>query len=53
MKKGCTLSDVIVTVGIFGVLTALIAPTIQVKLQNKYKIQHNQKQEKVDYDFTR
>ena len=51
MERDTTLSEVLITIGIIGVLLSLVMPTLIKDVKNKQMIKI-QKQN-IDYDFTR
>ena len=55
MKHGFTLAELLITMGILGVVISLILPTLISKTTNTHqKLKHTQKYEiiKYDYNFT-
>lgn len=53
MKKGCTLANVIFTLGILGIVASITLPTVIKNYQDKPNVKVIKTQEKIDYDFTR
>lgn len=53
MKKGCTLADVIFTLGVLGIVASITLPTVFKNIQDRPSVKVIKTQEKIDYDFTR
>ena len=52
MERDTRLSELLIKIGIIGVLASLILPTIIKNIQDRPNIKVIKMQEKVDYDFT-
>lgn len=50
MKKGFTLADLLIACVFWGIIIALVTPTISVKFKN---LKFNTINRHLDYDFTR
>lgn len=52
MKHGFTLAELLITIGILGVVISLLLPTLVSKTTNTHqKLKHAQKYERVKYDY--
>lgn len=52
MKHGFTLAELLIIMGILGVVIALLLPTLISKTTNIHqKLKHTQKYEKIKYDY--
>lgn len=52
MKHGFTLAELLITMGILGVVISLLLPTLVSKTTNTHqRLKHTQKRERVKYDY--
>lgn len=53
MERDTRLSELLIKIGIIGVLASLILPTIIKNIQDRPNVKVIKMQQKIDYDFTR